>query len=73
MATETKNKLSAQNLKNVLWDTLQSVKSGQLDSAQADSVASVSREILRTTALQLKISSQSKRDVPAEVISFSEN
>jgi hypothetical protein len=66
-------KLSAINLKNVLWDTLLKVKSGEIDAGQADSVASQAREILRTTVVQLKIASQTKRNVSADVISFAEN
>lgn len=66
-------KLTAENLKNVLWDTLNKVKSGEIQASQADSIATQSREILRTVNTQLKVSSQAKRDVPLEVINFSEN
>lgn len=67
------DKLTAQNLKNVLWDTLNKVKSGEIQASQADSIATQSREILRTVNTQLRVASQSKRDVPLEVINFSEN
>lgn len=66
-------KLTAQNLKNELWDVLTKVKSGDMQPSQADAVAVQAREIIRTTNLQLRISSQVKRDVPTEVIDFSEN
>jgi len=39
---------------------------------QADAIACQAREILRTTNTQLRISSQAKRDVSADVIGFSE-
>lgn len=65
-------KLTATNLKKVLWETLLSVKDGKIDCGQADAIASQAREILRTTKVQLQISSQSKRLIPVEVISFSE-
>lgn len=66
-------KLNAENLKNVLWETLNGVKGGGIQASQADSIAVQAREILRTTNTQLRISHQAKRDVPADVISFSEN
>lgn len=65
--------LTATNLKNALWETLQGVKSGTVQPGQADSIATQAREILRTTTVQLKVSAQTKRDVPADVIAFSEN
>ncbi len=70
---ENKTKLSATNLKNVLWDTLQKVKSGKMDAGQADSVASQAREILRTTTVQLKVAAQTNRVVSKDVIDFAEN
>lgn len=65
-------KLTATNLKNALWETLNQVKEGKIDAGQADSVASQAREILRTTKTQLEISKLTKRDLPVEVINFSE-
>lgn len=70
---EAKTKLSATNLKNVLWDTLLKVKSGKMEAGQADAVASQAREILRTTTVQLKVASQTNRVVAKEVIEFAEN
>jgi len=66
-------KLTASNLKEALWDTLTKVQSGEMQASQADSVAVQAREIIRTCNLQLRISSQAKRDVPTEVIDFGEN
>ena len=65
--------LNAKNLKDVLWDTLNGVKSGKIAAAEADSVATQAREILRTTNTQLQIFRQAKRNVSIEVISFAEN
>ncbi len=74
MATRAKQqKLSAENLKNTLWETLHQVKSGKMDPGQADSVASQAREILRTTSIQLKVAAQSTRTVSKDVIAFAEN
>ena len=70
-ATRNKpSKLSAGLMKEVLWDTLNKVKTGNMDPGQADSVATQAREIIRTSALQLKIASQSNRKIPAEVLNF---
>jgi len=73
METTTKQKLSATNLKSVLWDTLLKVKSGKMEPGQADAVASQAREILRTTTVQLKVASQSNRVISKDVIDFAEN
>jgi len=64
--------LTATNLKAALWDTLNALKAGNMQPAEGDAIASQAREILRTTNTQLKISQQSKRPVPADVIGFSE-
>jgi hypothetical protein len=65
--------LNAKNLKNVLWETLNEVKTGKMEAGQADSVATQSREILRTVNTQLRIMQQSKRNVGTELIDFAEN
>lgn len=67
------DKLTATNLKNILWETLNDIRSGKKEPAEADSIAVQSREILRTTSIQLQIARQSKRDLPVEVIAFSED
>jgi hypothetical protein len=64
--------LSATNLKNALWETLKDIKSNTIQPAQGDAIASQAREILRTVKVQLQVAAQSKRSIPAEVISFSE-
>lgn len=73
MENNAKQKLTATNLKNVLWDTLLKVKSGKMEAGQADSVASQAREILRTTTVQLKVASQSNRVIAKDVIEFAES
>jgi hypothetical protein len=64
--------LTASNLKEALWITLNQVKSKKVLPGQADAVASQAREILRTVKVQLQISGQTNRAVPVEVIEFSE-
>lgn len=65
--------LTATNLKQALWETLGNVKDGKKTPAEADAIATQAREILRTTNTQLRIAQQSKRDIPGEVIVFSES
>ena len=65
-------KLTANNLKTALWETLNKVRENKMEPGQADAIASQAREILRTTKVQLEISRQSKRDVPVDVLAFSE-
>ena len=64
--------LSATSLKSALWETLNALKTGGMQPAEGDAIASQAREILRTTNTQLRIAQQSKRNVPADVITFSE-
>lgn len=64
--------LTAKNLKETLWETLKGVKTGKIAAAEADSVATQAREILRTTNVQLQIFRQAKRNVSTEVINFAE-
>ena len=64
--------LTAVNLKDALWGTLNDLKDNKIQPAEADAIACQSREILRTVNTQLRITSQSKRSVPAELITFSE-
>lgn len=66
------DKLSAVNLKNALWSTLQSIKNDTMMPAQGDAIASQAREILRTVKVQLQVAAQSKRNVPTEIIDFVE-
>lgn len=66
------SELTATALKSALWETLNDVRAGKLQPAEADSVATQAREILRATNTQLRISSQSKREVPASLLTFSE-
>lgn len=66
-------KLSAISLKKMLWETLNQVKTGKLEPATADSIASQSREILRTTKIQLNILNQAKQNVTEELIQFATN
>lgn len=64
--------LNASNLKAALWSTLNELRSGSVQPGQGDAIAAQAREILRTVKVQLQVTSQSKRSVPADVIAFAE-
>jgi hypothetical protein len=64
--------LTATNLKNVLWQTLNKVKDGEMEAGAADSIATQSREIMRTINVQIQVARQTKRQVPMEIVEFSE-
>lgn len=66
------NDLTATNLKDALWETLNKLRTDEIQPGQADAIAAQAREILRTTNTQLRVSAQTKRPVPAGVINFSE-
>lgn len=60
-------------MKNVLWDSITQVKAGNMTYADADSIATSARGVLRATHTQLRIAQASNREVPADVIEFSES
>ena len=62
--------LSAVTLKANLWEVLQDIKSGKMDAAKGDAIASQAREILRTTNTQLKILQQARESVSKELVNF---
>lgn len=70
--TTTAKELTATSLKSALWETLNAIKDGTVQPAQGDAVAAQAREILRTVKVQLQVTNQSKRSVPADVIAFAE-
>jgi hypothetical protein len=71
MAIE-KTELAASTLKEALWQTLNDLRAGSIQPGQGDAIASQAREILRTIKVQLQVTSQAKRSVPVDVITFSE-
>lgn len=64
--------LSAVNLKEALWNTLNEIKDEKLPASTGDAIASQARELIRTVKVQLQICAQAKRNVPTELIDFAE-
>jgi hypothetical protein len=64
--------LTAAGLKDVLWETLNDIKTEQMLPGRGDAIAGQAREILRTVKTQLQIAGQAKRQIPEEIIKFSE-
>lgn len=64
--------LTANSLKEILWETLQDIKTEQMLPSRGDAIAGQAREILRTVKTQMQIAGQSKRPIPTEIIEFSE-
>lgn len=62
--------LTAQNLKNILWNTLQGVKDGSVEISKADAIAMQSREIVRVIKSQQSIISQAKQGISNELIDY---
>ena len=50
-----RNKLTAENLKQTLWETLQGVKTNKIPHTKANAIASQSREIMRVINAELRI------------------
>jgi hypothetical protein len=72
-AVSNQKVLTAQNLKNELWSTLNDLRERKVLPGNADAVAAQAREILRTIRTQLLVSGQTNRPVPLEVVEFSES
>jgi len=66
------NELTAVNLKNELWKTLGELRNGTIQPGQGDAIASQAREIIRTVRTQLMVTSQAKRPVPTDCLTFAE-
>lgn len=64
--------LTAGSLKDILWETLTDLKYENILPNRADAIAAQSREILRTIKVQLQVAGAAKRQVPQDIIEFSE-
>ena len=62
--------LTAENLKETLWDTLNELKDGKMATKDADAIACQAREIVRTTNVQLRVLSQAKEQVTSKMVNF---
>lgn len=63
-------KLNAATLKASLWETLNNIKTGDLEAAKGDAIASQAREILRTIKTQVMIIDKSKEEMTQELKDF---
>lgn len=71
MTEEIQNKaVSGNDLKQTLWDTLISLKSGDVSIDEAATVASVAREIVRVTNTQFKVLTFNDQAVVGSLKSF---
>ncbi len=73
MATNTRIKLSAKTLKDELWNTLQDLKSNNIDAEQALATSSIAKAIVCVTSIQLKVAQYTGRKISTEVTNFTEN
>lgn len=67
---EVASKLSAKNMKEILWDTLQGLKSGEVEVSQADSMALHCREIIRVIKTQQSIIKQAGEKITEELVEY---
>ena len=65
--------LNAGTLKQQLWETLHEIKSGSIDAAKGDAIASQAREILRTIKTQVQIIDKAHVEMSNELKSFALN
>ena len=69
MGEKTKE-LTAQNLKNELWEVLQDLRSNKIDPHHAEAVASQSREIIRVLRAQQSVIRQANESITQEMLDF---
>ena len=67
-----KKKLTADGLKNALWETLNEVKDGDADPREAHAVASTSREIMSVVKTQLSINRVTGKRVNKKLADFAD-
>ncbi len=65
-----KKALTASNLKEALWDTLQQVRGGDVTPAQAGKVSNLAREVVRVLNTELQIMAKTKMEVSDDVRAF---
>lgn len=70
---KNEQKLTATNLKDTLWQTLNGVKDGTIQYTDADAIASQARSIIGVCKVQVSIAQASNRGLPQELIEFSES
>lgn len=66
-------KLTAKNLKEELWEVLQQTRSGEINPAVAEAVATQSREIIRVLRVQQSIIRQASEKITTEMLEFVSN
>lgn len=64
------NKVTAKELKGILWGTLKKLESNEIDVPTADAIAQQSREIVRVIKSQQSILTQAKENVTDELINY---
>lgn len=62
--------LNAKNLKSILWETLQKLKIGNIEVAEADAIALQSREIIRVIKSQQSIIKQANQQITEELVDY---
>lgn len=65
--------LTAGALRDVLWETLNDVRTNQMPANKADAVAAQAREILRTVKTQVQIAATTQKPIPRDVIAFAQS
>lgn len=62
--------LTAGNLKQALWETLNDLRQNKIQPRNADAIAGQAREITRIVKVQMQVSMQTKTAMPQAVIEY---
>jgi hypothetical protein len=73
MSRANKNDLTAENLKNALWETLQGVRAKRVSPEIANATAVTSREIMRVVRTELAIQTLAGARPGARMLEFTDS
>jgi hypothetical protein len=68
MAKKTYGQLSAQALKDVLWETLMDVRTDKVNSIKSNAICNTSREIMRVIGTEVRIYRMAGRKPSARLL-----
>lgn len=70
--TKDINTLTAENMKDQLWETFRLLRDDKIAAPQACAIAKQAKEILRVVKIQMAIAKETERKIPQRLITFSE-
>ena len=70
LVNKNDDKVTANKLRHILWDTLNKLRDGEIDVAKADAISRQAKGIVDIVHSQHKILTSAKMDMTKEVIDY---